>query len=68
MARARILSGLAYVLERVRTPEERVEQLRHLCKTDPARLVRQPVHDEGAIPDEMLAGGWVCCGLPTRES
>jgi len=52
-------------LEQVRTPEERVELARHLCKTAPQ--VRQPAHDEGAIPDEMLVGGWKCCGLPARE-
>ena len=65
MARARILKRLAYVLERGRTPEERVEQLRHLCKTDPQ--VRRPAPDEGGIPEAMLAGGWICCGLPVRE-
>lgn len=32
-----------------------------------AVVARQLAHDEGAIPDEMLAGGWICCGLPTRE-
>jgi hypothetical protein len=52
-------------LERGRTPEERVEQLRHLCKTDPQ--VRWPAHDESDIPEAMLAGGWVCCGLPVHE-
>jgi imidazolonepropionase-like amidohydrolase len=51
-----------------------LENLRHLADRSQITMVfkdgqvvaRQPAHDEGAIPDEMLAGGWICCGLPTR--
>jgi imidazolonepropionase-like amidohydrolase len=52
-----------------------LENLRHLADRSQITMVfkdgqvvaRQLAHDEGAIPDEMLAGGWICCGLPTRE-
>src|SRR5690242_10334191 len=52
-----------------------LENLRHLADRSQISLVfkdgqvvaRQLAHDEGAIPDELLAGGWICCGLPTRE-
>jgi imidazolonepropionase-like amidohydrolase len=27
-------------------------------------VARQPQLDAGAIPAKMLAGGWICCGLP----
>lgn len=30
-------------------------------------VARQPAPDEGSIPEAMLARGWICCGLPTRE-
>jgi imidazolonepropionase-like amidohydrolase len=30
-------------------------------------VARQPALNEGNIPEEMLAGGWICCGLPVRE-
>lgn len=30
-------------------------------------VARQPAPDEGSIPGAMLARGWICCGLPTRE-
>lgn len=33
-----------------------------------AVVARQLAHDEGVIPDEMLAGGSICCGLPMRGS
>jgi imidazolonepropionase-like amidohydrolase len=50
-----------------------LENLRHLADRSQISLVfkdgqvvaRQLAHDEGAIPDELLAGGWICCGLPT---
>jgi len=52
-----------------------LENLRYLADRSQITMVfkdgqvvaRQLAHDEGAIPDEMLAGGWICCGLPTRE-
>ncbi|HKW21523.1 MAG TPA: amidohydrolase family protein [Ktedonobacterales bacterium] len=52
-----------------------LENLRHLADRSQITMVfkdgqvvaRQLAHDEGAIPDEMLAGGWICCGLPTRD-
>jgi imidazolonepropionase-like amidohydrolase len=30
-------------------------------------VARQPQLDAGAIPAQMLAGGWICCGLPERS-
>jgi len=52
-----------------------LENLRHLADRSQISLVfkdgqvvaRQLAHDEGAIPDELLAGGWICCGLPTSQ-
>lgn len=52
-----------------------LENLRHLADRSQISLVfkdgqvvaRQLAHDEGAIPDELLAGGWICCGLPTGQ-
>jgi imidazolonepropionase-like amidohydrolase len=52
-----------------------LENLRHLANRSNITMVfkdgqivaRQPTHDEGNIPDEMLAGGWICCGLPVPE-
>lgn len=52
-----------------------LENLRHLADRSKISLVfkdgqvvaRQLAHDEGAIPDELLAGGWICCGLPTGQ-
>ena len=52
-----------------------LENLRHLADRSQITMVfkdgqvvaRQLAHDEGAIPDEMLAGGWICCGLPIRD-
>ena len=52
-----------------------LENLRHLADRSQITMVfkdgqvvaRQLAHDEGAIPDEMLAGGWICCGLPMRD-
>ncbi len=51
-----------------------LENLRHLADRSQITMVfkdglvvaRQLAHDEGAIPDEMLAGGWICCGLPVN--
>ena len=52
-----------------------LENLRHLAARSQITMVfkdgqvvaRQLAHDEGAIPDELLAGGWICCGLPTGQ-
>lgn len=49
--------------------------LRHLADRSQITIVfkdgqvvaRQLARDEGAIPDELLAGGWICCGLSTRD-
>ena len=52
-----------------------LENLRHLADQrnitmvfkDGRIVARQPAPDEGGIPEAMLAGGWICCGLPVRE-
>ncbi len=52
-----------------------LENLRHLADRSKISLVfkdgrivaRQPLLAAGAIPEAMLAGGWICCGLPARE-
>lgn len=52
-----------------------LENLRHLADRSNITMVfkdgrivaRQPVLDEGVIPERMLAGGWICCGLPASE-
>ena len=57
------------------TTRNPLANLRHLADRNAIAMVfkngeivaRQPTLDIGAIPEAMLAGGWICCGLPNRD-
>jgi imidazolonepropionase-like amidohydrolase len=63
------------VADLVVTTRNPLQNLRHLADQrnitmvfkDGRIVARQPAPDEGGIPEAMLAGGWICCGLPVRE-
>lgn len=52
-----------------------LENLRHLADRDNIAMVfkdgqivaRQPAINETNIPEALLAGGWICCGLPAAQ-
>jgi imidazolonepropionase-like amidohydrolase len=52
-----------------------LENLRHLADRDNITMVfkdgqivaRQPATNEANIPEALLAGGWICCGLPAAQ-
>ncbi|HET8905324.1 MAG TPA: amidohydrolase family protein [Ktedonobacterales bacterium] len=57
------------------TTRNPLANLRHLADRNAIAMVfkngkivaRQPTLDIGAIPEAMLAGDWICCGLPNRD-
>lgn len=57
------------------TTRNPLANLRHLADRNAIAMVfkdgeivaRQPTLDIGVIPEAMLAGGWICCGLPNRD-
>jgi imidazolonepropionase-like amidohydrolase len=57
------------------TSRNPLQNLRHLADRNAIAMVfkdgeivaHQPTLDVGAIPEAMLAGGWICCGLPNRD-